>query len=252
MSFALFFDQYNIQNLLYGGKIMKAIGYVRVSTEDQAREGISLDNQRSRIRAFCEAKEWSLIDIVADEGVSGTSLARPGVQRIIDGCRNKEFDVLVIYKLDRLTRSVKDLGFLVQDVFEKYGVAFSSISDNFDTTTANGKLVLNILGSVAQWERDIIVERTKDALQHKKMKLERVGGIPYGFDLEGDRLIPNTEELAVVEKMKQLRSQGLSYYKIASVLNEMGVVPKNNGREWHKATVRNVLSNSIYDQVLLG
>ncbi len=128
---------------------MKAVGYIRVSTEEQAREGVSLDNQRKRIEAFCVAKEWTLGRIYADEGVSGSSLKRDGVQELISDCKKGVFDVVVIYKLDRLTRSVKDLGTLIE-TFDKSDVAFSSVSDNFDTTTANGKLVLNILGSVAQ------------------------------------------------------------------------------------------------------
>ncbi len=102
---------------------MKAIAYIRVSTEEQAKEGVSLENQKTRIRAFCEAKEWELTEIVADEGLSATTLKREGIQRIIRGSQQKEFDVIVIYKLDRLTRSVRDLSALVE-TFEKHGVGF--------------------------------------------------------------------------------------------------------------------------------
>ncbi len=130
-----------------GGIIMKACGYVRVSTEEQAKEGVSLDNQRKRIEAFCVAKDWTLRRIYADEGISGSSLKRDGVQELISDCKKGVFDVVVIYKLDRLTRSVKDLGTLIE-TFDKSNVAFSSVSGNFDTTTANGKLVLNILGAL--------------------------------------------------------------------------------------------------------
>jgi len=112
---------------------MKAIGYVRVSTEEQALTGVSLDSQEEKIKAYCIAKEWNLIRVVRDEGYSAKDLNRPGIQEIIEGCKKREFDVVVILKLDRLTRSVKDLGHLVEDVFQKNDVAFSSLQDNFDT-----------------------------------------------------------------------------------------------------------------------
>ena len=113
---------------------MRAIGYARASTEDQAQAGVSLDLQEEKIRAYCVAKDWELISLIRDEGQSAKDLKRPGMQRILEGCRKKEFDVVVILKLDRLTRSVKDLGFLVEDVFGKSNVAFSSLQDNFDTS----------------------------------------------------------------------------------------------------------------------
>lgn len=224
---------------------MKAVGYIRVSTEEQAKEGVSLDNQRKRIEAFCVAKEWTLGRIYADEGISGGSLKREGVQELIQDCSRAMFDVVVIYKLDRLTRSVKDLGYLIE-MFDKSNVAFSSVSDNFDTTTANGKLVLNILGSVAQWERDIISERTRDALAHKRSELQIYSPLPLGFEAgEDGRLIENEKELAIVKRIRALRSQGLSYQKIANRLNAAGLKTKK-GRVWRKGTIYKVLRNPIH------
>lgn len=123
---------------------MRAIGYARVSTDDQAQAGVSLDFQEEKIRAYCVAKDWDLVSLIRDEGQSAKDLKRPGMQRILEGVRKKEFDVVVILKLDRLTRSVKDLGYLVEDVFGKNHVAFSSLQDNLDTCTANGRMVMNI------------------------------------------------------------------------------------------------------------
>ena len=198
---------------------MKAVGYIRASTEDQAREGVSLDNQRERIRNFCSAKEWTLDKIISDAGYSAKDLNRPGIQDVIKLARKKAFDVLVICKLDRMTRNIRDLGYLTQDVFEAQEVAFSSIADNFDTTTANGKLVLNILGSVAQWERDIIAERTKEVLAHKKNKGEWTGRIPYGF-LIGDNgvLKENPDEIKSIQKAKRMKKQGATIRTIADRL----------------------------------
>ena len=105
---------------------MKAIGYVRVSTEEQALTGVSLDAQEEKIRAYCVAKGWDLFGVIRDEGYSAKDLNRPGIQEIIMGCKKRDFEVVVIMKLDRLTRSVKDLGYLVEDVFQKNDVACMS------------------------------------------------------------------------------------------------------------------------------
>ena len=227
---------------------MRAVGYIRVSTEEQVKDGVSLDNQRRRIEAFCVAKEWELTHIYVDEGKTGSNLNRDGINELIADCKSGEYDVVVIYKLDRLTRSVKDLGSLIE-IFEKSGVAFSSVSDNFDTTTANGKLVLNILGSVAQWERDIIAERTKDALAHKKDQREIYSPVPHGFDLsESGELIENEPELTTIKRIKRLRTEGFSYWKIARRLNQAGITTKR-GAKWYPASVRYVEQNTLYSSV---
>jgi len=227
----------------YPGKevnFMRAIGYVRVSTEDQAQTGVSLDAQEEKIRAYCIAKGWELIAVVRDPGHSAKDLNRPGIQSILTGCRKREFDVVVILKLDRLTRSVKDLGYLVEDVFKKHGVAFSSIQDNFDTCTANGRMVMNILATIAQWERDIISERTREAMQFMKNSLRLVGAVPFGFDLVEGELAPNPDEMGVVKDVAEMKQGGLSYQKIAAYLNKRHV-PSKNGSKWYPKTVMGVL-----------
>jgi site-specific DNA recombinase len=198
-----------------GGGEMRAIGYARVSTQDQAQGGVSLDFQEEKIRAYCVAKDWDLISLIRDEGQSAKDLNRPGMQEILEGCKKKAFDVVVIVKLDRLTRSVKDLGYLVEDVFAKSNVAFSSLQDNFDTSTANGRMVMNIMATIAQWERDIISERTRDAMQFMKSGLKLVGAIPYGFDSRDGDLTPNPEEMKTLGKVVNLRAKRKSYQKIS-------------------------------------
>lgn len=221
--------------------VKRALGYVRVSTLEQASEGLSLSHQAAKIRAFAVARDWELLGIIQDKGISAKNLDREGIQRVIEGCRKREFDVLIVLKLDRLTRSVRDLGYLTQDVFEKTGVDFSSIQDNFDTTTANGKLVLNILGSVAQWERDIIAERTREVLRFKAFQGKRVGQIPYGWRLadDGDTLLEIEQEQAAISMMKYLRGRGLSYRAICEELTRQGYA--SAGRKWYPMTVRNIL-----------
>jgi site-specific DNA recombinase len=219
---------------------MRAIGYVRVSTEDQAQNGVSIEAQEAKIRAYCVAKDWELVAVVRDEGCSAKDLNRPGMQEVIEGCKKKRFDVVVILKLDRLTRSVKDLGYLVEDVFGAHGVAFSSLQDNFDTSTANGRMVMNILATIAQWERDIISERTRDAMQFMKQGLKLVGAVPFGFDHHDGQLVPNHNEMEILQKVVSLRQSGRSYLSIADRLNAQGIATKGGGK-WHPKTVLGVL-----------
>jgi len=135
----------------------RVIGYVRVSTDDQAREGVSLDVQETRIRAYCEAKGWQLVSVVRDEGKSAKDLKRPGLQQILAALpkRGRCFDVLVVVKLDRLTCSVRDLGNLT-DAFKRARVGFTSIQESVDTASASGELFFNLVASVSQWERRAI------------------------------------------------------------------------------------------------
>ena len=219
---------------------MRAFGYTRVSTEDQAQSGVSLEAQEAKIRAYCTAKGWELARVVRDGGYSAKDLNRPGMQEVIRGCKGKELDVVVILKLDRLTRSVKDLGYLVEDVFSRHGISFSRIQDNFDTCTANGRMVMNILATLAQWERDVISERTREAMQFMKRGLKLVGAVPFGFDLVEGQLVPNGTEMGTARVILGLRRQGKSYHTIAERLNAKGMAAKGGGR-WYPKTVRGVV-----------
>lgn len=226
---------------------MRAIIYTRVSTSEQATEGISLENQLDKIKAYCYSRDWEVIQIISDEGLSGKNLSRPGIQEIINLAKQRAFDVVVTYKLDRLTRSVKDLGYLIEDVFNKFDIAFTSVTDNFDTSTANGKLILNILGSVAQWERDIIAERTKDALNYKKQNKKVYSNCPLGYLVnESGNLIEDKKEQETINYIKSLRQQGLSYSKIANQLNDESIPTKNN-KKWHSETIKKILTNTLHN-----
>jgi len=232
---------------------MKAIGYVRVSTQEQTESGLSLDSQRRKIEAFCEAKDWRLTEIVSDPGLSGGNMQRPGLQDVLRKVKKREVDVVVVLKLDRLTRSVKDLCTLLEG-FDKAGVAFSSVSDNFDTSTANGRLVLNILGSVNQWERDVISERTRDALAEKKAQHRRSAGeIPFGFTIahDSDFLLPVDRQLETVGRIAEWRRSGESLNAIARKLNALGVATKKGGR-WAAQTIKVIVRNSLYSDFVPG
>lgn len=225
---------------------MQVIGYTRVSTREQAEEGVSLAAQEEKVRAYCVARGWDCVEIITDAGVSGAKLERPGLKQLIEKCQARSVEGVVVLKLDRLTRKVKDLGYLIEDVFEKHGVAFTSVQDNFDTTTANGRLVLNILGTVAQWERDVIAERTADALHHLRDNGQRFGQVPFGYLLADDEktLLPDPEGQRVIQQMKVRRSDGLTLQQIADELEEQDISTQNGGR-WWPGTVAKILNGEV-------
>lgn len=195
---------------------MEAIGYVRVSTEDQAREGVSLEAQREQVRAFCKARRWELVEVFADEGVSGKTLDRPGLQAALGAVGEGRAKVLVVTKLDRLSRSVRDILELVEEQFAHNGASLVSIADNLDATNAMGKFVLTILAGLAQMERELISERTRSALAHVKGTGRHLGAIPYGkkVDAEG-RLVPDPEAQKALRRARRLRKRGASWREIA-------------------------------------
>ena len=165
--------------VIVGMVSMRAIGYVRVSTDEQAREGISLENQHAKIRTYCDLNDLELVGIIEDAGKSGKDLNRDGIQDLMNRIGRREIDAVVVYKLDRLSRRVRDT-LQLMELVEKKSVAFHSITERIDTKSAMGKFFLNIMASMNQWERDTISERTRDALHLKIIKNERAGQVPYG------------------------------------------------------------------------
>ena len=146
---------------------MRAIGYVRVSTEKQADFGVSLEAQSEKVRAMAVVQGADLAEVIIDAGESAKSLNRPGMERLLALVDSKAVDVVIVGKLDRLTRSVRDLAELLER-FTRRGVSLVSVAESLDTGTAAGRLVLNIMTAVSQWEREAIGERTRDAMQHRR------------------------------------------------------------------------------------
>jgi DNA invertase Pin-like site-specific DNA recombinase len=164
---------------------MKAIGYVRVSTDRQAEQGVSLEAQESKIRAMATVQGAELLEVIVDGWESAKNLNRPGLQRLLTLVNGGKVNAVIIAKLDRLTRSVKDLCNLLE-LFEKRGVALVSVAESLDTASAGGRLVITIMAAVSQWDREAIGERTRDALRHKRASGERVGNIRFGSRLSPD------------------------------------------------------------------
>src|SRR6202171_3051430 len=202
---------------------MRVIGYARVSTDKQADRGVSLDAQTEKIRAMALVHDAELIDIIVEAGESAKSLNRRGMQRLLTLVESGEVHTVIVAKLDRLTRSVKDLCELLER-FERRTVALISVAESLDTGSAAGRLVINFMTAVSQWEREAIGERTRDALSHKRRNGERVGNLPYGYRLAEDRLHLQADaaEQAVMARIGQLRP-GHTLRQIAARLNELGL-----------------------------
>lgn len=204
-----------------------AIGYIRVSTEGQAQEGVSLDTQRAKIAAWCELNDYTLAAVQVDAGISGQSADnRPGLQTALAACRKGS--ALVVYSLSRLARSTRDT-IEISERLNKVGADLVSLSEKIDTTTAAGKMVFRMLAVLAEFERDQISERTTTAMQFKKSKGERVGSVPYGYFLDGDNitLIEHPDEQDVIRQARELKASGLSLRAIATELNRRGFNARN-------------------------
>ena len=210
----------------------RTIAYLRVSTEKQADKGVSLDAQRAKVAAYAELYDLELTEVVVDAGHSAKSLDRPGLQRALATLKAGKADALLVVKLDRLTRSVVDLGRLVQSYFAPGKAALLSVGEQIDTRSAAGRLVLNVLASVSQWEREAIGERTSVAMQHKASVGEYTGGAaPFGYRLAADveHLEPVAEEQAILAAARELRASGLSLRAVAAELDRRGLRSRTGG-----------------------
>jgi len=218
---------------------MKALGYIRVSTDDQANHGISLDAQKAKLEAYASLYGIDLIEIILDGGASAKSLDRQGLKKALAMLEAGEAEALVIVKLDRLTRSVRDLDYLLENYFgNKYSLM--SVGEQIDTRTAAGRLVLNVLMSVAQWEREAIGERTSQALQHKKAQGEHIGGVGFGYQVTAKKLA-KAEGHEIIQAIMDMRAKGLTLTAIAEHLNSQNI-PTARGGHWYAKSVSNIIN----------
>jgi DNA invertase Pin-like site-specific DNA recombinase len=230
---------------------MRVIGYARVSTDEQATRGVSLEAQKAKIVAYCELHDLTLSEVILDGGESGKSLRRPGLERCLGMLKRRQADGVVVCKLDRLSRSVRDWNALIDGYFgEKAGKQLFSVQDSIDTRTAAGRLVLNVLMSVAQWEREAIGERTRDALRHKRTKGERVGKVPFGFTVNGDgiTLVPIPGEQDTIALVRGLRAEGRTLRAIAGELDVRGIPTKAGNGRWTHTAIARILSRLEVEQ----
>jgi DNA invertase Pin-like site-specific DNA recombinase len=224
---------------------MQTIGYVRVSTDRQAEQGVSLEAQEAKIRAMATVQSAELLDVIVDGGESAKSLNRPGLQRLLELINAGKVDAVIVAKLDRLTRSVKDLCGLLE-LFEKRKVALISVAESLDTGSAAGRLVITIMAAVSQWEREAIGERTRDALRHKRGKGERVGNIEFGYRLAADgvHVEPDPAEQASLAAIRSLRLGGHSLRAVAGALNNSGHRTRR-GTQWRLESVVRAINQDV-------
>jgi DNA invertase Pin-like site-specific DNA recombinase len=226
------------------GDVAAAVAYVRVSTDRQAKEGVSLEAQEAGARAWATARGFALLGVHADAGVSGKRTDnRPALAAALDSvCHARA--TLVVYSLARLARSVKDT-VTIAERLDRAGANLVSLSENIDTTGAAGKMVFRLLAVLAEFERDLISERTAAALAHKRSRGERTGGdVPFGYRSEGKALAADPREQEVIALMRQLRAGGLGLRRVATRLNELGHRQKRGGAWSHVAVDRTLRTDA--------
>ena len=223
----------------------RAALYIRVSTQEQALEGYSVGEQKERLIAFCKAHDWIIADIYVDGGFSGSNLKRPGMQKLMS--ETDKFDIVLVYKLDRLSRSQRDTLYLIEEVFRPRGVDFISMQESFDTSTPFGKAMIGLLAVFAQLEREQIKERTKmGRIARAKTGLYHGGGyIPIGYDYVDGHLIVNPYEAEQIRKIFEWYLSGLSLNSITERLQAEGYTNKYSSYStW--SSVRYILENETY------
>jgi site-specific DNA recombinase len=220
------------------------VGYVRVSTQEQAERGFSLAAQRERLESYAVATERGPIaQFIEDDGFSGGSLSRPGIQRLLSMVRSGGVGCVMVAKLDRLSRSLRDVLDLL-DLCDGTETALLSASEALDTSSAVGKMVIHLLASFGEFERGRIAERTSDVLAFKRRTRRVYGPTPYGYSREGVVLIPDARQQQAIRLMAVLDEKGASLRQIAAELTCAGYPPPK-GKAWHAQSVRRVLLSKM-------
>jgi len=221
---------------------MKYFAYIRVSTIDQAGNGVSLDAQRAAIDKWAEYKGVEIEKTFEDAGISGSKTNRPGFQAAISETL-KSKGTLVVFSLSRLARRLRDL-IDVSERFKARGCHLVTISENIDTSTYIGEFFYNVFGSIAQLEIGQVSARTKAALEYKRQNGERLGGwcVPYGYDCpDGKKLVKNTKEQLAIVQMARMRKKGHTLQAICDELTKSGVATRKKGGNWKPCTVSKIL-----------
>jgi DNA invertase Pin-like site-specific DNA recombinase len=220
---------------------MKAIAYVRVSTQGQVDEGVSLAAQEAKLRAWAELNNAESVRVFRDEGISGGRADnRPGLQAALAAV--EAGDALVVYSLSRLSRSTRHLLTLADDLRERR-VNLVSLSEKIDTTSATGELVFTLLAALAQFERSLARERTRAALAYKRTKHEKTGGdVPFGYSSRAGRLTPKAREQAAIADIIGRRQRGESLRAICAGLEASGIRRKGGAAAWHPEAVKRILA----------
>lgn len=227
---------------------MKTAIYCRVSTEEQARDGFSIHAQKDKLSKYAQANDWQIYDYYIDDGISGKNLSeRPEVTRLINDIKAGLVENVLVYKLDRITRSVKDLIYLIE-LFDKYGCTFNSQTEKIDTSNAVGRMFVKIIGIFAEFERENLAERVTLGYEQKTKEgnYTNTNGV-YGYDyIPGKQILKINEfESHYVNKIYEWFIEGNSMLSIAKKLENLSV-PTKRGGKWHQSTIRSILTNPLY------
>ena len=216
--------------------------YVRVSTEEQSREGFSLKEQEERLKEFCNFKRYEIYKIYKDAGISAKNDKRPAYQEMMSDVKSKNINVIVAFKLDRLTRSVYDIEKLMKTVND-YECDIDCMADESNTTTSNGRMVMRIMTSVSQNEIEKCSERTKFGMVGAIKSGHIPNRTPLGFKRIDKKLVPDLITKDVIVRVFDLYLEGKSHQTIANIYNKEKVLGKNN---WYDSTIQKILSNELY------
>lgn len=227
-------------------EINKVALYVRVSTTSQLEEGYSIEEQKAKLESYCDIKDWHVYKVYTDGGFSGSTTERPALEQLIKDAQSKLFDTVLVYKLDRLSRSQKDTLYLIEDVFLKNNIEFVSLLENFDTSTPFGRAVIGLLSVFAQLEREQIKER----MQLGKLGRAKAGksmmwaktSYGYNYDKETGSMTINEYEALAVKEIFTSYLAGVSITKLRDKINEE--YPKQPA--WSYRTIRGILANPVY------
>lgn len=218
--------------------------YTRVSTEDQAKEGFSLDSQLEKLRSYCRARDWEIAGEYIDDGYSGRDVRRPAYRRMME--EMDRWDILLVMKMDRIHRNSKNFMIMMEQLRQK-DKEFVSMTESLDTSTAMGRFVMDIIQRIAQLESEQIGERVYDGMKQKAKQGKGLLGspAPFGYRYKGGNLVPVKEEVEVVTAIVSRYLSGESMAVIAEALNGAGTRTKKNGT-WDRKTVSRILSNPVY------
>lgn len=223
----------------------KYAGYVRVSTDEQLN-GYGLDAQKASIEAYAAAMGYELDCIYADEGVSGAKLDRPAFNELREAVKAGEYAGVIVYKLDRISRMLKDILVIKDDEFEPNGAAIISVKEQFDTSTAIGRLFFQMIGSFAEFEREVIKERTVAGKKEKAKQGRFAGGTaPYGYVAIDKELVIDEQQAEVVRLVFRMRGEGKTLQVIADELNRMQV-PTKRGGKWSRTHIKDMLDRESF------
>jgi len=221
---------------------MKAIGYIRVSTEKQAKEGVSIDNQRERIKSYCRYKDYALQEIIEDEGVSGgKNKEREGFVSLLDRIEQNEFDALILYFLERLSRDMLTL-LCLERFLDEHNVELHTVEGQIDTSTPDGFISFGMRAFLGELERRQVKYRTKKAMEYKKQKGGVVGHIPYGYKRDGDSLIPDEKEQEIITLVNKLYQEKKNLAFVVKRLIELGYKARG-GKNFRAEQVKRIIKD---------